>query len=379
MSLPECKGAAPIHAYTRKWYNTVEPMPINDLPVCEACFLDNVRWQSSVASNWAQFTVGPYDFSTKYICDMQLSPMAACADFTLTHGMYEKWHHFASLTSSKPMCVAEGITDGEWYGLPDPANPTKDVVNFEICAACHAGWNQSADWGHLFRRLTFSPGSIRLCDFHPTAPRYSDWILNWKQMYLTREPSPFLDYVARLAPTPKCQDFRRVENANWYGDKDKELLICPSCFHETIHGTLFASTFPLQNDLLISAHHCSLYSPRMRQRYAEACRLGSLDALFSFALHREQIYPETVPQLESFLSDQSAGLERLERLRTPRAFSKGVASVSNAFSGYNPIVHNYDMGIMPLTVLVNAEQRKLTGDPTRPAVIEIERRWNEVE
>ena len=100
---------------------------------------------------------------------------------------------------SKPRCNEEGIVDGEWYGLPDPTDATRTIENFDLCAACHAGWNQSADWSHLFRRLNYPPATSRLCDLNPSGPRYSQYVDKWNQMYFTRDPAPFIDCVSRFA------------------------------------------------------------------------------------------------------------------------------------------------------------------------------------
>lgn len=67
------------------------------------------------------------------------------------------------------MYTAEGIVNGEWYGLADPNDGTKNIEDFDICAAYHAGWNQRADGSNLFRRLNYLPGMSGLCDLESFA------------------------------------------------------------------------------------------------------------------------------------------------------------------------------------------------------------------
>ena len=379
MSLPTCVRDVPALASAKKWYNTVRPSPIRNMTLCEACFLDRVGWQRNVAQYFAPIAFGPHDIISNVICDFQAVPMAACSDILLPHGMLEKWHYLASLITSKPTCNKEGVVDGEWYGLPDPTDATRNVENFDICAACHAGWNHSADLGHLFRRLNHPPGSSRVCDFNPSGPRYSKYIDKWNQMYFTRDPTPFIDYVSRVASLPVCQGTRRLENANWYGDQDASLLICPCCFEEAVRGTHFASAFPLQNTPLPAAHHCSLYSSRMRNKYAEACKQRSLTSLFGFASHREEIYEQTVPHVESFMAGQREKEQLLQIAGTVRSNAIASQSLFNGFTGGNAIVHGFSPGVVLHTLNYEQQRRDMIYDPRRPEMIQLEQRWKEVE
>ena len=379
MSLPICESDTPVLGSAKRWYNTVRPSPIRDMTVCEACYLDRVSWQEDVAQHFAQVAFSPLDCSSQIICDFQLAPMVACSDILLAHGMFGKWHHFATLTMSKPRCNKEGIVDGEWYGLPDPTDGTRHIENFDICAACHAGWNQSADWGHLFRRLDFPPATTRVCDLNPSSPRYTQYVHKWNQMYFTRDPAPFIDFVSRVASLAKCQGTRRLENATWYGNKDASLLICPSCFEEAVRGTHFASAFPLQNSPLPAGHHCSLYSSRMRGKYAEACKQKSLDSLLSFATQREQIYQQTIPDIEAYLFNQEQKMELLKIAHKQRANSIQITSLNRGFLGWNPIVSNFDPAIRMQTINYQHQLMKLRCDPRKPRMMQLEAMWKEVE
>lgn len=379
MSLPTCVNGVPVLASGTRWYNTVTPSPIHDLTVCEACYLDRAGWQEGVAQHFAPIAFNQIDISPQMICDFRPAPMAVCCVLLLAHSSFDKWHCFASLTMSKARCEKGGMVDGEWYGLPDPTDPTQNVKEFDICAACHAGFNQSADWGHVFRRLDYPRGTSRVCDFNSAGPRYSRFLDKWNQMYFTRDSAPFIDYVSRLAPLPICQGRRLLEDASWYGDKDASLLICPSCFEETVRGTHFASTFPLQHTLLPEEHHCSLYSPRMRQKYSEACKLRSMDSLLGFAAQREQVHQQTIPHIEAFLASQRQKMELLKILSQQRASAKASIILSRGFLGGSPIVHNYNPLIVGLTINYNDLQRQLQFDPQRTTAMQLEARWKEVE
>ena len=349
------------------------------MTLCEACYLDRAGWQRNAAQHFAPIAFGPHDFISQMICDFKLVPIAACSDILLPHGVFEKWHYLVSLITSKPTCSHEDVVDGEWYGLPDRTDAARNVENFDICAACNAGWNQSVDLGHLFRRLNYAPRTSRLCDFNPSGPRYTKYINKWNQMYFTRDPTPFIDYVSRVASLPVCQGTRRLENANWYGDQDASLLICPCCFEEAVRGTHFASTFPLQNTPLLTGHHCSLYSVRMRAKYAEACKQRSLDSLLGFASHREQIFQQTVPHVESFVASQRQKQELLEIAGMTRANAIGSQALYNAFTGGPPIVHNFSHNIVLHTLNYEQQRRDLQYDTRKPGMMQLEQRWKEAE
>ncbi|KAL6713605.1 hypothetical protein ACLMJK_009070 [Lecanora helva] len=128
--------------------------------------------------------------------------------------MFERWHYFVASILSKSQCNGEVLVDGEWYGLKDPTDATRTLENFDVCPACHAGLNQSADFGQFFNPRNFPPGTSRVCDFNPTAPRYSQWIDKWNQMYFIRNAASLIDYVSRLATIPECKGTQRLQNAN---------------------------------------------------------------------------------------------------------------------------------------------------------------------
>ncbi|KAL8663542.1 MAG: hypothetical protein Q9202_003730 [Teloschistes flavicans] len=379
MSLPACAGTTAAYASSRKWYNTIQPSPIPNFAICEACFLDRVGWREEWARNFTPVTINVYQMTAQYICDLGLSPMRACWDILFPQADFYKWHHYACIVASKPQCAEDGITDGEWYGLTDPSDPSRTVENFDICAACHVGWNESAGLGHLFCRLNFPPGTTRMCDFHPSAARHTQYGRRWNQMYFTYDVGPFISYVSRAASLPVCQGKQRIENAHWYGDPSASLLICPYCFHDVVHGTQFASAFPLQNALLPTENRCSLYSNRMRQKYSDACKSGSLDSLLAFALHREEVYRETIPQIQTFMLRQKQQMDLLRLAQQQRSQQIGITAVGRAFMGGNAIVHNYDPAVVLSTININSQMARLDSDPERPRMLQLEARWKEVE
>ena len=109
---------------------------------------------------WPSFSApiafSPHDVTCNIICDFQtrsnwlLDPTYCCP-----HGMFEKWHYLASAMTSKPTCKQRRRR--RWRTVWPPRSRTDPYSerreNFDICAACHAGWNQKRRLG----ATTFPP------------------------------------------------------------------------------------------------------------------------------------------------------------------------------------------------------------------------------
>ncbi|KAL8707385.1 MAG: hypothetical protein Q9220_007577 [cf. Caloplaca sp. 1 TL-2023] len=378
MSLPECVQGIPTFASTRRWYKIVRPPKIPNMTICEACYLDRAGWREDIARH---FDLVTYPTTSQIICDFTLPPMLACLDVLLGSDLFDVWHRYASLVMSKPSCDPKGIRDGEWYGLLDPKNPAEMIPEFDLCAACHEGWNWSAGLGYLFRRLEYSAGTTRLCDFNPAAPRSSQFIGKWKQMFYHDDPTTFIDFVSRIATLPTCQGSRPVKDAAWYGDEDACLLICPSCFEEVVHDTYFAATFPIQNCQLPGFHHCSLYSMRMRRLYAKACELQSLKPLLAIAIERDWVYRDTMPQLQAFRAKQQQQQDLLRLAGQHRASAVQTTALARGFGaiGGPTIASNFDPAVRLATLSYEAQRKAMVYDLEDPLMLELQARWEEVE
>ncbi|KAL6713604.1 hypothetical protein ACLMJK_009069 [Lecanora helva] len=110
----------------------------------------------------------------------------------------------------------------------------------------------------------------------------------------------------------------------------------------------------------------------MSAKYAEACKEKSLASLLNIATQRERIYHEVMPQLKKFLADQQEKIGVLRIAEHHRAFSVWAASIGNAFSGRNPLVSHYDMGVMPQTIAIQHAREEIANDPRRPMMMQLE-------
>lgn len=127
----------------------------------------------------------------QYRCGFKVAPLNARTDsHLLLNGAVEEWAEVVSIVANSALCTKEGITDGEWYGLID--DDDKIVDNFDICAACRAGWFMSIDRTDMFRKVEYPPGTTRVCDFNPSSVRYDAYISKWNQMYYTYDNSKCL-------------------------------------------------------------------------------------------------------------------------------------------------------------------------------------------
>ena len=139
-------------------------------------------------------------------------------------------------------------------------------------------------------------------------------------MYYTRDP-PFVDSISRSASLSKCQGTRRFENANWYGNEDASLLICPFCFEEAVRGTDFALACPLQSIQLPATHHSSVRHAQEKsaQRFVSKRRWSRSSGLLS--TESKCIYRSFLKD-RSILADQRHKSELLNITGARGVFSK---------------------------------------------------------
>ena len=114
--------------------------------------------------------------------------------------------------------------------------------------------------------------------------------------------------------------------------------------------------------------------------YAQACEQKSLKSLFEFAAHREEIYKQTIPLIENFLASQRQKEQLLRIAGTNRANAIASQALYNGFTGRgNAIVHNFSQGVVGLTLGYEQQRREMVYDARRPGMMQLERRWKEVE
>ncbi|KAJ0282370.1 hypothetical protein CBS470a_007828 [Colletotrichum nupharicola] len=163
-------------------------------------------------------------------------------------------------------CTEKGTSRDTWYTLAGGDAPE----DFKICPACHAAWVSPLKLDRFYEVEALETG---------VWSRYSNW-------------------VRMFADVPPCAGDGKITNGKWYGWDD--CTICPECwvtFCKDAHPA--ASRLPMEyyKQLVPDTRMCCMYSPRMRQKWVEACQVGNAGGLVEFSRTRIQMYIQTVVKI----------------------------------------------------------------------------------
>ena len=141
------------------------------------------------------------------------------------------------------------------------------------------------------------------------------------------------------------------------------------------HGFVQAARHRMSPPTCVS----SVLTLRMREKYADACKQRSIDSLLSFASQREQIYQQTIPHIERFLSIRRQKQHSLKIAGQPRANTIQATSLNNGFTARDRIVHRFRPNIVVHTLNCKHQRRSLEFDPQMPRMKQLPEMWKQVE
>jgi len=308
MAQPMCNGT-PVAADSRTWRRLRVQSPA--IVMCEACFLDQVGMTpfgyqfepivpasaptaTSTTSRLINALVGPMYGSELRSCHAQVPSIQILLYTAIQRQEFSIFLHGATIIMSSPACTEHGIRNGKWHTLRGAA----PFSSFMICTACFAGFVAPYGLGPFFVQ-TNNGGpdpETRLCAFHPTAPHFAQSFLRLQEAIETGVWSPFSRFASRV-DLPPCPRATLVPDRIWYGYQD--CGICPACYAEVCEGTTLVNTMPIRAARVTGPTMCSMYSPRMRQMYADACARGNTDELVEYAHTRALAHANTVLKAEA--------------------------------------------------------------------------------
>jgi hypothetical protein len=247
---------------------------------------------------------------------------------------------------ASPACAAQGIANGKWYTLSGGAE------EFDVCAAHFAGYFEA--WGQDgFLQPAKSTGSpnLYLCNLNPNTGRYLQFMHKLYEAGQEGVWSRYEDAVRKYATIPECARREHVPNRRWYGWLD--CLICPDCFEAVNEGVQgpesilqdgstrglgqaaqtpaaapkhgLVQTMDVHNEIIEEIRMCCMYSPRMRQKYAEAAALNDPSKLLEFSRERHAVYARTVPNIKM--------LRGIQDMQMMSAMTAGMASLMHQGAG----------------------------------------------
>ncbi|KAF6794928.1 integral membrane protein, partial [Colletotrichum musicola] len=311
VKLPKCDGK-PVEPTSRRWLR-LRGGRASGILYCERCYEESLAFTplglefelvdvepSRTGLGWMDVALG---YTNKEPQPMQCSapspPVLVATALARSRGDAGVLLEAAELIAACPPCTEAGITDGAWYTLAGVGG----CDGYMLCAACHAGYVRAWGLERLFQRVTGLDSSVAyLCSFQRTAPRWLGHMLKMQEGVETGAWARYEGWVRRFSGVPECAREEQVGGRRWYGWDD--CTICPECWLTHCKEVLSAAPagvakgldMEFDGRLVTETRMCCMYSPRMRQKWAEAVDAGGASALVEFSRQRHGVYVRTVLQ-----------------------------------------------------------------------------------
>ncbi|KAE9577822.1 hypothetical protein CGMCC3_g6170 [Colletotrichum fructicola] len=221
-----------------------------------------------------------------------------------------------TVLTNSPCTEKEAYRD-TWYTLTGGNVPE----GFKICPACYAAWVVPLKLDRFYETARgVDPTKRFVCSLHSSSPRWTQQIYRWSEAIETGVWSRYSNWVRTFADVPPCAGDGQIMNAKWYGWED--CTICADCwitFCKDAHPAAASLPMDYHKQLVPDARMCCMYSPRMRQKWVEACQAGDAGDLIALSRTRIQVYVQTVVEIRrlrqvhqmQLLQSQNAGTQSL--------------------------------------------------------------------
>ncbi|KAK1700244.1 hypothetical protein BDP55DRAFT_722811 [Colletotrichum godetiae] len=329
IALPECdKG--PVSPSSRRWMQ-LRGQRYPDFKICEKCYEKHVALTtldkefesvphvpSHTGLDWMDAALGYTTTEpTPITCSMNGLPtevaLIAANDFQDINVL----HQALEVIISCPPCTDRGIINGTWYTLTDG-----DCDGYRICAPCHAAFIAPFGLDRFYEQSRSEEvGETYVCSFERSAPRWLEHMNLNAEAVETGVWSRYSVFARKFAGVPHCARENLVDNRRWYGWDD--CTICPECYITFCAASSPPSpriTMGFNNDLVVEKRMCCLYSPRMRQKWIEACETGNAEALIEFSRVRHGVWVQTILQVKA--------LRQMQDMQFANAMHAGYMSVT---------------------------------------------------
>ncbi|WOO79077.1 uncharacterized protein LOC62_02G002613 [Vanrija pseudolonga] len=321
--LPICDGKFVPHT-SRNWYTTRRP--IHGFVACETCYRDFV----ALSRFDSEFIPNPPNNGApgEWGCDFTSLQIKMAYVTVYAHHPFAVWWTAASNIVAIDQAAASGNAT-PWFGL-------KAGSDFACCAKCHAATLTPLGLAPFFVQRHVPQGVTPTCDLCP-GPRMAMFAPRLLEAMETGVWAAFSGPAARLSNVPACPKRQGLENATWYGFPEHELSICPECWESFGSRTALASRVTARGVRRPGTTICSLYSPRMRQKWIDAGKSASPSALtdlFAFSKARTQVWARTMPRWDALLALQKQKLAQAQQSATLAVLYNGMNNVVSASSAY---------------------------------------------
>jgi hypothetical protein len=329
-TLPQCPRDKPI-AGLSDWLT----LPRSDFNICPDCYqavFANTRFRTQF-----QPMLRPTD--KPIACDFGASPWYRVAWLLVLKNNQvdlRMFHQLASImyTSRSQPCPGYRRATRNWLTVRDPATQ-RPARNFTVCYQCAKIVEALLpNLVGVFTPLDARGDPIRAtCALHFTPKRrrfvqYFDAFEMVSDRALADGKPPNVTDLAKqlgsLSVGSECREDSPVDNGRWHVMQFlPQFTVCGECFEEVVRprlgdDNLIARNFYKDPQRLASAT-CQLYSERMREIFAKACRRDDPRYLEDKVIERQQVEADIHAKLarldkdggnEAWVSDQVARLVR---------------------------------------------------------------------
>ncbi|KAK1962495.1 hypothetical protein LY78DRAFT_643035 [Colletotrichum sublineola] len=362
MNLPICDKEKAVAASSRKWVR-LSGGRVPDMKFCERCYEEHLactplahefelipstpgseglEWMQEAPSQRTQ------DFERRVCSAANNVPLLVAVSSAIDRKDIDVMIRAAKVIVTNVPCTGRGIAGGTWYTLAGG-----DVVDgFKICPACHAAWVSPWNLDRFYEVASgVDAAQTFLCSLHPSAPRWTQQVRRWQEALEVGVWSRYSNWVRTFAGVPPCAGDGQVENRKWHGWED--CPICAECwvaFCRDARPTASGLAMEYNGRLVPGARMCCMYSPRMRQKWTEACEAGDAGELVRFSRTRLRMYAQTVVQIRRLrtvhemqvLESVNAGRQSLTWLSIQNLYvSSGITDGyqhGNSTLGWHPTV-----------------------------------------
>ncbi|VUC27993.1 unnamed protein product [Clonostachys rosea] len=341
--LPDCEADKGVESSSREWVRPKDP--VETMVICEKCYFNELCWTTLedafeyipvpkpiTNSERMDYVFGHRDTqATSWTCDATVSQIENVLAGALLRQDAAVFSRCARTIMSSPKCVPEGIANGTWY------TPKGGPSNYMMCASCFAGFCDAfLECSHMFELSPLSGSSDTIvCSFNSASPRRYQFLFSMYQAAQEGVWSIATNTIRNYINIPECPRNNHVASRRWYGWSD--CLICQDCYQEVIKDMRKGLPFELEDQLVQEERMCSMYSPRMREKFAMAVEKGDSTELVEYSRVRIQVWTQTIPQIKM--------LRQMQEMQMMSAMSAGMAgimyqgaagiqSVSGATDGY---------------------------------------------
>ncbi|KAK1724642.1 uncharacterized protein BDZ83DRAFT_699793 [Colletotrichum acutatum] len=330
IALPECdKG--PVSPSSRRWMR-LRGDQHPDFKMCEKCYEKHVALTtldkdfesipyvpSHTGLDWMDAALGYTTTEpTPITCSMNSLPVEVALTDAKDFQDINVLHRALEVILSCPPCTERGIINGTWYTLNGG-----DCDGYRICDPCHAAFITPFGLDRFYEKSqSEEAGGTYFCSFErSSAPRWVEHMNRNAEAVETGVWSRYSVFVRKFAGVPQCAKENLVDNRRWYGWDD--CTICSECFITFCQESSApppSIKMEFNNDLVVEKRLCCLYSPRMRQKWIEACEACNAEALIEFSRVRHGVWVQTVLQVQA--------LRQMQDMQFANAMHAGFMSVT---------------------------------------------------